>query len=177
MNLDYCWDTLNSGLGPQPVGQKVPNAYGLFDMSGECTSGAMTGTMFTRRPVLSIPRDRRPEPGGCCAELMGRAPVCPVFRLSLVKRSRRAIYRCGVPVRAGRVFTSASVEFAGQQGCRSAPVAHAFVAAGEHGNGYYVQVSMDSLFAAVVFQDTTMIPSVNSRTVNGLSGGVTYFWR
>ena len=34
INLDYLWYKDNSGGRPKPVGQKLPNAYGLFDMEG-----------------------------------------------------------------------------------------------------------------------------------------------
>ena len=31
---DFAWFSGNTGGGPQPVGQKLPNAYGLYDMHG-----------------------------------------------------------------------------------------------------------------------------------------------
>jgi formylglycine-generating enzyme len=31
---DYAWDAPNSGMTSQPVGQKKPNPYGLYDMAG-----------------------------------------------------------------------------------------------------------------------------------------------
>ena len=34
MNGDYCWYEENSGNTAHPVGQKLPNAFGLYDMSG-----------------------------------------------------------------------------------------------------------------------------------------------
>ena len=34
MNGNYCWDEDNSGNKPHPVGQKSPNKWGLYDMSG-----------------------------------------------------------------------------------------------------------------------------------------------
>lgn len=33
-NGDYCWYDKNSGNRPHPVGTKLPNAWGLYDMSG-----------------------------------------------------------------------------------------------------------------------------------------------
>lgn len=32
--VDYAWYNVNSGSMPHPVGQKLPNAWGLFDMHG-----------------------------------------------------------------------------------------------------------------------------------------------
>jgi len=34
LNGDYCWSRENSGLNVQPVGQKKPNKFGLYDMAG-----------------------------------------------------------------------------------------------------------------------------------------------
>jgi formylglycine-generating enzyme required for sulfatase activity len=34
MNDDYCWYSDNSNSTTHPVGQKLPNAWGLYDMSG-----------------------------------------------------------------------------------------------------------------------------------------------
>ena len=31
---DYCWNSLNSGNTSHPVGEKAPNAFGLYDMAG-----------------------------------------------------------------------------------------------------------------------------------------------
>ena len=31
---DYCWNSLNSGNAAHPVGEKAPNAFGLYDMAG-----------------------------------------------------------------------------------------------------------------------------------------------
>lgn len=34
INLDYFWYKYNSGKRPKPVGQKLPNKFGLYDMEG-----------------------------------------------------------------------------------------------------------------------------------------------
>jgi len=34
MNGDYCWYSDNSGKKTHPVGTKIPNTYGIFDISG-----------------------------------------------------------------------------------------------------------------------------------------------
>ena len=34
MDGDYCWYSSNSGSQTHPVGEKLPNAFGLYDMSG-----------------------------------------------------------------------------------------------------------------------------------------------
>jgi len=33
---DYAWTPYNSGMRPQAIGQKLPNPWGLFDMTGNC---------------------------------------------------------------------------------------------------------------------------------------------
>jgi formylglycine-generating enzyme required for sulfatase activity/N-acetylneuraminic acid mutarotase len=178
MNLDYCWDTLNSGLGPQPVGQKVPNAYGLFDMSGEVYQWC--NDWYDVYPSASFIDPTGPA-SGTRRVLRGGSWGEHQFALFSAFRSSNVLgvqfidvgFRCVLAVSLlPPVLSSPANRAAGQPLSPTLSWLPASTA-----TGYYVQVSMDSLFAAVVFQDTTMIPSVNSRTVNGLSGGVTYFWR
>jgi formylglycine-generating enzyme required for sulfatase activity len=44
---NYAWYIANSGGMTHPVGQKLPNPWGLYDMYGLLWSGARTGTAPT----------------------------------------------------------------------------------------------------------------------------------
>jgi hypothetical protein len=60
------WYRDNSDERTQPVGQKEPNAWGLYDMYGMCLSGCKIGTLLTiplqvRRRILAVLRRARIE--------------------------------------------------------------------------------------------------------------------
>ncbi|HOT75753.1 MAG TPA: formylglycine-generating enzyme family protein, partial [Candidatus Wallbacteria bacterium] len=65
MNGDYCWYSANSGGVLHPVGQKLPNKWGLYDMIGnafEWTSSIWIGNVvrggfYTRTEYYSSSRD------------------------------------------------------------------------------------------------------------------------
>jgi formylglycine-generating enzyme required for sulfatase activity/N-acetylneuraminic acid mutarotase len=178
MNLDYCWDTLNSGLGPQPVGQKIPNAYGLYDMSGEvyqwCNDwyAAYQSASLTDPTGPASGTKRMLRGGGWGDREFTLYSACRSFNLPTVQFIDVG-FRCVLAVSIlPPVLSSPANREAGQSQSPTLswlPVSNA--------TGYYVQVSTDSLFTAIAFEDTNMIAASNSRTVSGLSGGVTYYWR
>jgi formylglycine-generating enzyme required for sulfatase activity len=66
---DFGWCVKNSGLSTRPVGQKRPNAWGLYDMQGNawqlCQDGPGPYTGDAVDPIGSGPAGQRSLRGGC----------------------------------------------------------------------------------------------------------------
>jgi formylglycine-generating enzyme required for sulfatase activity len=176
MDLDYCWDTTNSGGRPHRVGQKTPNGFGLYDMSGNvwqwCNDwfGAY-GTADQTDPVGAATGTNRLLRGG--SWYAHDYSLCAAYRVSNVpgKKFFDVGFRCVLAQSMPPpVLSSPANGLTGQPQSLTfswLPVSNA--------TGYDVQVSMDSSFATVAFEDTTLTATL--KTISGLSRGVTYYWR
>jgi formylglycine-generating enzyme required for sulfatase activity len=100
---DYAWFADNSGRATHPVGEKKPNAWGLYDMNGNvwewCADSyeSYPGAEVTD-PLNSSPgRLHVVRGGGCCNKIGG---LRPSNRTSEYRGTRNFGFRCAVLLNA-----------------------------------------------------------------------------
>jgi len=98
---DYAWYAVNSGNMTHPVGQKKPNAWGLFDMHGNV--GEWCSDWFGPYPNLKAPAEdpTGPVSGDKLVLRGGQASTTPVVPSSSGVRSATVFSRAAAFATAG----------------------------------------------------------------------------
>jgi len=175
-DLDFCWDTTNSGGRPHRVGQKVPNGSGLYDMSGNVwqwcndwyalyTSGDEIDPLGPATGTLRILRGGSWHSHDFAVYSAYRWEDNPAKRFSDVG------FRCvmGLSVPPPRLISPADKDTGMAQSLTLSWIRVSGAAL------YHAQVSKDSLFGVIDSQDSTL--DADSMSVSGLGAGATYYWR